>query len=176
MPHPTSVEAMPMDSGRAQRTRLLSATGWMGVVLAVAGAASLVGGWWGISGESIVALQMSYIASASIPGAAMVIAGAVLLSGESARRHAADSARMIATLYDLLTVASAAAPDASVASVASVADDAQSLLVVPGGNRYHRASCALVEAKPGVTTVDAAAIRDQQLQPCPVCNPVSADL
>ena len=85
-------------------------TGWVGAVLVVAGAALLIAGWWGISGESVVALQMSYLASATMPGVALVIAGAVLLSGESARRNAADSARMIATLYDLLTVAVAGDP------------------------------------------------------------------
>ncbi len=162
---------MPMDSGREGHRRLFSATGWLGAVLVVAGALLLTAGWWGISGESVVALQMSYLASASIPGAAMLIAGAVLLSGESARRNAADSARMIATLYELLTVASAATPGTETA----VADDGQALVTVPGGNRYHRAACALVVGKPGVITVDAAAIADQQLQPCPVCNPVPTD-
>jgi hypothetical protein len=162
---------MPIDSGREGHRRLFSATGWLGAVLAVAGAVSLIVGWWGISGESVVALQMSYVASASIPGAAMVIAGAVLLSGESARRNAADSARMIATLYDLLTVASAAAPETETA----IANQGQTLVVVPGGNRYHRAGCSLVEGKPGVTTVDAIAIAAQHLQPCPVCNPVPTD-
>jgi hypothetical protein len=160
---------MPMDSGREGHRRLFSATGWLGAVLVVAGAASLIAGWWGISGEAVVALQMSYVASASIPGAAMVIAGAVLLSGESARRNAADSAQMIATLYDLLTAASPVAPETA------VADDGQTLVVVPGGNRYHRAGCALVEGKPGVTTVDATAVVGQGLQPCPVCNPVPTD-
>jgi hypothetical protein len=162
---------MPMDSGSEGNRRLFSATGWLGAVLVVVGAALLIAGWWGISGESVVALQMSYVASATIPGAAMVIAGAVLFSGESARRDAADSARMIATLYDLLTVASASRPETETA----VADDGQTLVTVPGGNRYHRASCALVEGKAGVTTVDAAAIAAQQLQPCPVCNPVPTD-
>ena len=160
---------MPVDSGREGHRRLFSATGWLGAVLAVAGAVSLIVGWWGISGESVVALQMSYVASASIPGAAMAIAGAVLLSGESARRNAADSARMIATLYDLLTVATATTPETA------IANHGQTLVVVPGGNRYHRAGCALVEGKPGVTTVDAAAITAQELQPCPVCNPVPTD-
>ena len=162
---------MPMDSGREGHRRLLSVAGWLGAALVVAGAALLIAGWWGISGESVVALQMSYLASATMPGVALVIAGAVLLSGESARRNAADSARMIATLYDLLTVASAP-PDTETA----VAVDGQtSLVTVPGGNRYHRASCALVEGKTGVTTVDAAAIAAQGLQPCPVCNPVPTD-
>ena len=159
-----------MDSGREGHRRLLSVSGWLGAVLVVAGAALLIAGWWGISGESVVALQMSYLASATMPGVALVIAGAVLLSGESARRNAADSARMVATLYDLLTDASVGTPDTA------VADDGQRTLVtVPGGNRYHRANCALVGGKPGVTTVDAAAIAAQGLQPCPVCNPVPTD-
>jgi hypothetical protein len=161
---------MPMDTGSAGRTRLLSATGWLGIAVGIGGAVSLTVGWWGISGESVVALQLPYIASASIPGAALVIAGAALLSGESARRSAADSARMIATLYDLMTVAAAALPESS------VGDEEHSLVIVPGSNRYHRASCALVERKPGVTAVDAATIVSHQLQPCPLCHPVPTDL
>jgi hypothetical protein len=160
---------MPMDTGRAGRTHLLSATGWLGIAVGIVGAASLAVGWWGVSGESVVALQLPYLASASIPGAAMVIAGAALLSGESARRSAADSARMIATLYDLLTVASAAPPESS------VADDGQTLVTLPGSSRYHGASCVLVQGKPGVTAVDRAAVLGHELQPCPLCNPVPMD-
>lgn len=164
-----------MDSDRPRRTGPLSATGWLGVALAVSGAVLLFFGWWAASNELLVALQVPYLASTSIPGATMVIAGAVMLSGESARRSAADSARMIATLFDLLTVASAETNRAGT-GVSSSADDDQPLLMVPGGNRYHRGGCILVDGKTGVTPVGAAAIRHNELQPCPVCNPAPTDL
>lgn len=95
-----------MQNERAVPARWLSVTGWWGVALVVIGAVLLFLGWWGVSGESLVALQLPFVVSASIPGAAVVVAGAVLLAGESGRRNAADSAQMVATLYELLTEAS----------------------------------------------------------------------
>jgi hypothetical protein len=71
----------------------------IGVLCVTAGAVLSVIGWWQISGESVVAKQLPYLASASIPGAALVIAGAVLIAS---RGRAATDAR-IDRLYRLLT-------------------------------------------------------------------------
>lgn len=189
MAHGPNLAIVEMDSERPGRTRLrravgigtggeheprrrtlgLSATGWLGVALGLLGAVLLFLGWWGVSGEPAVALQLPYLASASIPGAALVIAGAALLSGESTRRNTSDSERMIATLFDLLTVGS------SPPSEPSDPESTPSLLMVPGGNRYHRAGCLLLEGKRGVTAVDSAEILHHELRPCPICNPVEID-
>jgi hypothetical protein len=185
---------MATESERARATRWVSATGWLGVALAAVGAVLLFAGWWGVSGEALIALQLPYLASASIPGAALLITGGILLSGESARRSAHDAERMIARLYDLLTEASltepgrsepgrsepglAEAPSTRHAGELPVGAEARErpagvdgVVAVPGGTRYHRDGCALVDGKPGVSPVDVDTIRARHLQPCPICTP-----
>ena len=59
---------------------------WFGVIIAAAGATLLFLGWYGVSGESSVAEQVPYLASATIPGAALLIVGAMFAIRE---RHSA---------------------------------------------------------------------------------------
>jgi hypothetical protein len=157
---------MPTQNDRAGPTRWLSATGWLGVALGAIGATLLFLGWWQISGETLLSLQMPYVASASIPGATLVIAGATLLAGESTRRTAADSARLVETLFDLLTEASKPPP-----SGPQPATEQLELFALPGTTHYHRSGCVLLEGKPGVAAVDPVAIRDRGLRPSPICTP-----
>jgi hypothetical protein len=175
---------MPRQIARSGPARWLSPTGWFGVALGVIGAALLVVGWWRISGESLLALQLPYLVSASLPGAALVVAGACLLAGESARQRAADSADMVAVLYELLTEASE--PSAAARGPAPTADATSGatsgattpatteLLALPGATRYHRSGCVLVEGKPA-SVVGAETIRARNLRPCPICLPASID-
>jgi hypothetical protein len=174
---------MPRQTARSGPARWLSPTGWLGVALGVVGAALLVVGWWRVSGESLLALQLPYVVSASLPGAALVIAGACLLAGESTRRQVSDSAEMVAMLYELLTEASeppaatrSAATDMSAtgAATAPATGAATELLAVPGATRYHRSGCVLVEGKPA-PVVGADSIRARGLRPCPICMPPSVD-
>jgi hypothetical protein len=80
-----------------RRTRVAAggAVGFVGVLL-------LVVGWYLISGEAIAGKQLPYLASASIPGAVLVVCGVVVaVSGSSD----ADVRRQVAELHALLTEA-----------------------------------------------------------------------
>jgi hypothetical protein len=83
------------DLDRRTRVALGAAVGFVGVVL-------LVLGWYLISGEAIAAKQMPYLASASLPGAVLVVCGFVLATSGSPDP---DTARKIAELHALLTEA-----------------------------------------------------------------------
>jgi hypothetical protein len=131
---------------------------WFGVIIAAAGATLLFLGWYGVSGESSVAEQVPYLASASIPGAALLIVGAMVAIRE---RDSENAERLVNTLYDLLTEPVTDAP-------AAVATDAR-LVALPGATRYHHASCMLVAGKADATTVDSHDIAVRRLEPCPVC-------
>jgi hypothetical protein len=125
-------------------------------------------GWYGISGESVVEEQLPYLASATIPGAALIVAGAVLVLGRPARRtEQAD--RRIDSLYALLVAD--AAEDANAEPPPAEPDDEATLLAVPGGTLYHRRDCPLVADKPAAVPIDAATVRERSLTPCPVCDP-----
>lgn len=164
---------MPMQSDRSGTTRRLSVTGWLGVAMSAVGGVLLFLGWLGVSGEPVVALQVPYLASASIPGASLVIGGAVLLGGESARRRAIDSAEMVATLYDLLTEASEPPPSDPTSEVGGAGNT--ELWALPVGTRFHRRGCALVEGKPDAVPVGRETIRARGLHPCAICDPVAHD-
>lgn len=83
------------DLDRRTRMELGGAVGFVGVLL-------LVLGWYLISGEAIAAKQLPYLASASIPGAVLVVCGfGLAISGTSDP----DTVRRIAELHALLTEA-----------------------------------------------------------------------
>ncbi|MGW3407516.1 hypothetical protein ACWDPI_39775, partial [Streptomyces zhihengii] len=56
---------------------------WGGIAAAVCGAVLCVLGWYGVSGEPTAARQLPYLASATVPGAALLVAGAVLLAASA---------------------------------------------------------------------------------------------
>jgi hypothetical protein len=83
----------------------------VGGAVAFVGVLLLVLGWYLISGEAVAAKQLPYLASASLPGAALVVCGTLLaLTGHKDRD--AEYARMLEELYTLLTEAVEAEPAA----------------------------------------------------------------
>ena len=71
---------------------------WMGTALALAGAVLMFLGWWGVSGTASVGEQLPYLASGSIPGAALIVAAAVVLARESGERTTQRTDALIAEL------------------------------------------------------------------------------
>ena len=115
-------------------------------------------GWYGVSGESSVAEQVPYLASASIPGAALLIVGAMLMARE---RDGQKTDRLVSTLYELLTEPVTDAPPAA------PTDDR--LVALPDATRYHHPSCVLVAGKDDAAMVDSDDIVARGLEPCPLC-------
>ncbi|MFJ8693459.1 hypothetical protein [Streptomyces roseolilacinus] len=127
---------------------------WWGGLTALAGGAVLcVLGWYGVSGERFAERQFPHLASATVPGAALVVAGAVWVAASAAGRAApgADG--------------DARPPEESAGSAFRPSSD-EPPVRVPGGTLAHRPDCPLVAGRPGVLPADGAA-----LDPCPVCEP-----
>ena len=154
--------------GRLLR-RYLEAAGVQafGALLCIAGFVVLVVGWWKISKESIVALQIPYLVSGGIGGALLLGMGGVLLLAhdlrlDNRRLEAIEAA--IDDLRDVLLVEAARAVDA--APAATAATTGPEFVQVAGGVRYHRADCRAVAGK------DVAALAEADLaglQPCRLC-------
>jgi hypothetical protein len=145
---------------------------WPGWFAAAAGAVLCVLGWYGVSGENVVEQQVPYLASATVPGAALIIAGAVLAVGRSSgRSEGAD--RRIEQLYALLVDDGTADGGPAAVSFAPVDEPsgAATALAVPEGTVYHRRGCPLVADKSSAEPVGFAEIRERSLAPCPVCEP-----
>lgn len=134
-------------------------------------------GWYGISGTADLAGQVPYLASATIPGASLVVAGAILIANDRSRRSQERAAEQIATLYRLLTVA-VDTPSASGVTTAPgpvVDTDAavrrEGVVAVEGAKKFHRPQCALVAGKDNVVSVTTAVAEQRHLEPCPICDP-----
>ncbi|MGX1881850.1 hypothetical protein [Streptomyces sp. NPDC055287] len=123
---------------------------WAGPAALVCGAVLCVIGWYGVSGERFAERQLPYIASCTVPGAALIVAGAVLLARVD-RGPAAPDEGARAEPLEVPAPPSAEGP----------------LVQVPGGTLLHRPDCPLVTGKPGAAPPDAPA----GLGLCPVCEP-----
>ncbi|WP_156721698.1 hypothetical protein [Streptomyces apocyni] len=157
-----------MRTARLRTVHPLLLAGW---AAAATGAVLCVIGWYGVSGERFAERQVPYLASCTVPGAALLIAGAVLLVGG---RHQLAAAR-VEELYRLLVTAGAGAGDATPSRelAAEPLATSEELRTIPGGTLWHRADCPLVAGKPEaeVVAAGAAALAGGVLSPCPVCEP-----
>lgn len=128
---------------------------WGGLVAAAGGTLLCVLGWYGISGERFAERQLPYLASCTVPGAALIVAGAVLIGTAAAGRTDARPAGSEPPEAD------PADPDTAAPS------SGEPPLRVPGGTLAHRPDCPLVADR--ADAVPAAG--DPVLAPCPVCEP-----
>lgn len=156
--------ARPDQTVRTARLRAVRPVLWAAFAALAAGAVLCVVGWYGMSGERFAERQLPYLASCTVPGAALIVAGAVLLTHG---RTTLATAR-VEELYELLvTAGTTPAPTERPEPVATSGD----LLMIPGGTLWHRADCPLVAGKPEAVPADAHIIATGDLSPCPICEP-----
>ncbi|MFF3840824.1 hypothetical protein [Streptomyces sp. NPDC001930] len=138
---------------------------WSGLLAAAGGAVLCVLGWYGISGERFAERQLPYLASCTVPGAALVVAGAILVVAAYAlpvRPPEPHGPHGPGTAAD----GSAAAGDPAAEEDTPPPSSDGPPLRVPGGTLAHRPDCPLIAGKPEATEAGDAA-----LAPCPVCEP-----
>jgi hypothetical protein len=122
------------------------------------GAVALFVGWYGVSGTSVTAKQVPYLASGGLVGVGLVVLAAAAFATEDVRRRLerVDALeRRVAELCALLVETSA--PEGAAIVVA-----------VPGGTTYHRPECRLVLGKDSARSVADT----EGLRPCRLCDPV----
>lgn len=156
-----------MQAMRTARLRIAHPVLWAGWAALAAGAVLCVIGWYGVSGERHAERQLPYLASCSIPGAALIVAGAVLLA------HGRDAlaATRVEELYGLLAAAGPADADGPGRPAGGPVAVSPQTLMVPGGTLWHRADCPLVAGKAEAVPVDGRLVAGGELEPCPVCEP-----
>ncbi|MFE4050938.1 hypothetical protein [Streptomyces sp. YIM B13518] len=153
-----------MRTVRLRIAHLVLRAGWTALA---AGAVLCVIGWYGVSGERYAERQLPYLASCSLPGAALIVAGAVLL----AHGRDAVAATRVEELYALLVAAGSADADESGRPAGGPVAVSGETLTVPGGTLWHRADCPLVAGKAEAVLVDGRLAASGGLKPCPVCEP-----
>jgi hypothetical protein len=176
-----------------------SVRAYLGWVLVGAGAIFIAVGYLGVSREALVAKQIPYLVSGGIFGLGLIVLGTFYLYSEDMRRDSRRINRLerLVTELHAVLLTRAGAPDpneisAAVARVESQFEERSSpfdaasgqngqgvrtrsrvvLLALPDSHRFHRAGCRMVEGKPGATRVSVADIRERQLEPCGMCDPV----
>jgi hypothetical protein len=119
------------------------------------GALLCVLGWYQASGQPTVPQQIPYLASATIPGAALLAAGAAALLRSSAAGERAPGR----------------VPEASPAGGRGGAIGAQGpFLQVPDGRYLHAPDCPLLDGRADVVVLDPAEAAAAGLRPCPLCH------
>ncbi|MCZ0979143.1 hypothetical protein O1L60_08200 [Streptomyces diastatochromogenes] len=120
---------------------------WSGLAAAAGGAVLCALGWYGISGERFAERQLPYLASCTVPGAALIVAGAVL-AGAAALLPGRPPEPRPAEPEETPRRPRTAPPAG------------------PGRDPRARPDCPLVAGKP-----EAVPAGDAELAPCPVCEP-----
>ncbi|MET9966726.1 hypothetical protein ABZZ80_12625 [Streptomyces sp. NPDC006356] len=156
---------------RTVRLRTVHPVLWAGWAALAVGAVLCVIGWYGVSGERFAERQLPYLASCTVPGAALIIAGSVLLT----HGRGALAAARVEELYGLLVAVEPAEAEESGQAAAAPQAVSGDLLMVPGGTLWHRADCPLVAGKAEAVPVDAKLVHGGELGPCPICEPAEAD-
>ncbi|MFI6409663.1 hypothetical protein [Streptomyces sp. NPDC050548] len=156
---------------RTARLRTVRPVLWAGWAALAAGAVLCVLGWYGVSGERYAERQLPYLASCTIPGAALIVAGAVLL----AQGRGALATARVEELYALLVTSEPDDAEESAEAAAAPLAVSGDLLMVPGGTLWHRADCPLVAGKAEAVPVDSKLVANGELSPCPICEPAEAD-
>lgn len=159
---------------RTARLRTAHPVLWAGWAALAAGAVLCVIGWYGVSGERFAARQLPYLASCTIPGAALIVAGAVLLT----HGRSALAAARVEELYQLLAGVEPDTTDDTDESGRAVGAPlavSGEMLMVPGGTLWHRADCPLVAGKAEAVPVDGRLSASDELDPCPICEPAAED-
>lgn len=157
------------EPGRLLR-RYLEADGTrtVGAVFCAAGFVVLGIGWWKISKESIVALQIPYLVSGGIGGALLLGLGGVLLLAHSLRLDNRRLEAIESAIDDLRDVLLVEAAKEEHALLAPSTNGHARYVQVAGGTRFHRPDC---KAAAGKTVV---ALSDEEVAgmvACRLCAP-----
>lgn len=181
MPEPREPVPEPVRTARTALQALRTHLGW---VCCAGGVLLCALGWYGVSGERYPARQIPYLASATAPGAALIIGGTVLLAARrrdaqaspEQQRNQEQMQRQLSLLYQLLTDAletaeAAPARPAADPGAGTGTDGSALLLAVPGGRTYHRTGCLLVQGRQDPERLLDGTAAERGLRPCPLCDP-----
>jgi hypothetical protein len=150
---------------------------WIGWILVALGGLLMLFGYLGVSREAIPAKQLPYLISGGIGGIFFAVLGAYFLAVQELRNDSGRLDRLEEMVQELhlALLRRPDAPDVSAPPAAAngFAPPAREVVVVEGGEYFHRTTCTLVAGKDGEVVAPLAA-RRRSLKPCPVCTPAPA--
>jgi hypothetical protein len=179
----SDAEPRPTDDNRRDPRVLLhwlvtDGRPWIGWGFVAAGALLTILGWFGVSGEAIVAKQIPYVISGGIGGVVLAVIGAFFLGTEELRKDGGRLDRletMVNELHAALLERPDAPPPAPEATSAAPEGNGQApvrVVAVKGGDTFHLAGCQMAAGK-DAEELTVAAAQARGLTPCPLCQPVA---
>ena len=154
----------------------------LGWILIGVGALLMLLGYLGVSREALPAKQIPYLVSGGIGGMFLAVLGAYFLGTQELRNDSGrlDRLEQMVQELHLVLLRRPDAPDPTRIDERTSANGsngtstrARKVVVVEGGELFHRSSCEVVQGKDGAEITPATA-RKRELRPCPVCEPASA--
>lgn len=150
---------------------------WIGWILIGFAALLMLLGYFGVSREAIPAKQIPYLVSGGIGGIFLAVLGAYFLGTQEMRNDSGRLDRleqMVEELHGaLLQRPDAPAPRRENGEANGSVTPARRVVIVAGGELFHRSGCSMVAGKDAQEMTPAAA-RKRGLRPCPACSPVPA--
>ncbi len=141
------------------------------VVAAVLGLVALVAGWIGTSGTRVISDQLAYIASGGMLGLFLIGLAAAVLLADFMIEQEQSNAELRERLWRIEASLAGGGRFFDGPSEMPLGNDDDELVVVPGAERVHRASCPLVHGKPGIRSIPPREAADAGLRPCRTCSP-----
>lgn len=165
------------DSAALWRWLWASIHPYLGYVLIAIGALLLLAGYLGVSREVIVARQIPYIVSGGLVGVAAITLGGRLLLIQDLRRDSGRLDRLEKAVQELHQVLLYRPDTPSASNVNASANGAgvpTKLMVLPGGESFHRPDCPVVGDKSTGRSVTLETAQRKGLHACPLCQPTHA--
>lgn len=164
------------DSAALWRWLWASIRPYLGYILIALGGIFLLVGYLGVSREVIVARQIPYLVSGGLVGLAAIALGGRLLLIEDLRRDSGRLDRLEKAVQELHQVLlyRPDAPSIAAASATSLNGVPSKLVVLPGGESFHRPDCPVVGDKGTGRSVTAETAQRKGLNACPLCQPLHA--
>ena len=163
------------DSAALWRWLWASIRPYLGYILIAIGGILLLAGYLGVSREVIVARQIPYLVSGGLVGLALITLGGRLLLIEDLRRDSGRLDRLekaVQELHQVLLYRPDAPPLSSDTIVnANGARQASKLMVLPGGESFHRPDCPVIGDKTSGRSVTLETAQRKGLRACPLCQP-----
>ena len=150
---------------------------YLGYILIALGGILLLAGYLGVSREVIVARQIPYLVSGGLIGLAAITLGGRLLLIEDLRRDSGRLDRLEKAVQELHQVllyrpdAPSLATETTVNANGARQAAATKLMVLPGGESFHRPDCPVVGDKATGRTVTLETAQRKGLHACPLCQP-----
>lgn len=128
----------------------------VGGTLISLGFAFLFLAWWGVSGNPLLPVQLTYLAGWGLVGIGFVVVGSALLVVFHLGRQNAILSRLVTS----------SAPTEAEAPQ----EETRTVLVPEGAGTFHRPTCVYADGKPARAYPPGAAELDG-LEPCGACDP-----